>query len=732
MCCTAGWRESQQERTHRNSKKKLSSICNPALVVVLLGEPCRCSREFMPVCFNGKTYSNRCLAKCDGAKEGDIAAGSCNTPVTVSTVTTAVPAIIILPTGQAVQTTLPAITTTPTPAPVPGPAPGDCVCTLEYKPVCHKDKQYSNRCIARCDGAADSEITNGPCTAPGATPAIMQQVVVPATPTPPCVCSKELVPVCYKGNTYSNACLARCAGALPADIKGGACAPVQEVGPATTLPAPVPKPPCKCTRELNPVCSRGVTYDNPCLAICNGATDASTTPGPCATNVTTLPATLPAKPAVLPAKPEGNGTVPQQPAVLPTKPEGNATAPLCRCTLELIEVCYNGKTFANACLAKCEGATDADIKQGACASPATTLPATLPTKPAVQPAVLPAKPETNMTQPAVLPAKPETNMTQPAVLPAKPETNMTQPAVLPAKPESNTTQQPAVLPVGPAKPAVLPAANVTQPAVLPAKPESNITQQPAVLPAKPESNTTQQPAVLPVGPAKPAVLPAANVSQPAVLPAKPESNTTQQPAVLPAKPESNTTQQPAVLPVGPAKPAVLPAANVSQPAVLPAKPETNTTQQPAVLPVGPAQGSTCVCTREFRQVCFNNKTFGNPCLAKCEGATDATIKPGACPAPAAGGAAVTLPAPLPTGNTSVTAASDTNSTISTKPATMADQARTEAGCVCTMEFRPVCVSGKQYSNPCVARCAGALERDIVTGPCKGVSTAGIPVPTAGP
>jgi len=152
--------------------------------------------------------------------------------------------------------------------------------------------------------------------------------------------------------------------------------------------------------------------------------------------------------------------------------------------------------------------------------------------------------------------------------------------------------------------------------------------------------------------------------------------------------------------------------------------------------VAPAQGGTCVCTREFRQVCFNGKTYSNACLARCEGATDATIKPGAC---AAGGAAAVLPAPLPTGpgavansSTTVTAASSTNSTISTKPAAVADQAPTEDGCVCTMEFKPVCVNGKQYSNRCVAKCAGALDKDIVMGPCRGPSAGGIPVPTAGP
>lgn len=71
--------------------------------------------------------------------------------------------------------------------------------------------------------------------------------------------------------TYSNNCTASCSGATVAYT--GECgkeAPeVQEQGGGDGEGGFV----CRCTRELRWVCGAdGVTYTNPCMAICNGTT----------------------------------------------------------------------------------------------------------------------------------------------------------------------------------------------------------------------------------------------------------------------------------------------------------------------------------------------------------------------------------------------------------------------------------------------------------------------------
>ncbi len=43
-------------------------------------------------------------------------------------------------------------------------------------------------------------------------------------------------------------------------------------------------------------------------------------------------------------------------------------------------------------------------------------------------------------------------------------------------------------------------------------------------------------------------------------------------------------------------------------------------------------------------------------------------------------------------------------------------------CTCTNEYDPVCVNGKEYSNICIARCAGYTENEWTKGPCGGSGT----------
>lgn len=84
------------------------------------------------------------------------------------------------------------------------------------------------------------------------------------------------------------------------------------------------------------------------------------------------------------------------------------------------------------------------------------------------------------------------------------------------------------------------------------------------------------------------------------------------------------------------------------------------------------------CTKEYRPVCGDNKTYSNRCMAEASGAS--IIKDGACQR-----------------------SEDTHQkqkpqrTSPPKPST----------CVCPMIWKPVCgVDGKTYGSSCNARCKG--------------------------
>jgi hypothetical protein len=89
---------------------------------------------------------------------------------------------------------------------------------------------------------------------------------------------------------------------------------------------------CVCTFEYSPVCSKGVTYDNPCIAKCNNVTSFTNGKCSCAENSGEVCATPP----------------------MPECPPGMACA----------QVMPAAKTYANECEMIKESATF--IKRGAC------------------------------------------------------------------------------------------------------------------------------------------------------------------------------------------------------------------------------------------------------------------------------------------------------------------------------------------------------------------------------
>lgn len=138
-----------------------------------------------------------------------------------------------------------------------------CLCAPFFAPVCGGGKTYINSCFATCQGVKSS--SPGVCGAD-------------------CGCPSTNWPVCgYDGKAYTNECKAFCAGAQP--YYSGTCD--KRVGP------------CVCSNTIDPVCVTKVletkipgttqviktpyneTYQNPCLAACDGADPKATKKGLC-------------------------------------------------------------------------------------------------------------------------------------------------------------------------------------------------------------------------------------------------------------------------------------------------------------------------------------------------------------------------------------------------------------------------------------------------------------------
>eukprot|EP01083_Nonionella_stella_P165678 551796_1 len=134
-----------------------------------------------------------------------------------------------------------------------------------------------------------------------------------------CSCTREFSPLCCDQETYDNPCLAECNGLVVLDQ----CVS----GPCTTVDGP-----CICTLEYNPVCCNDLPYGNLCNAQCAGFTAEVCVSGLCV-DIDTTDFVL-------------SSTV--EPDAL------DAVSTDCVCTLEDDPVCCNGVTFGNPCAAACE------------------------------------------------------------------------------------------------------------------------------------------------------------------------------------------------------------------------------------------------------------------------------------------------------------------------------------------------------------------------------------------
>jgi len=147
-----------------------------------------------------------------------------------------------------------------------------CICTANYQPVCGTSlngllRFYSNACVARCAGAtivSSSACPRSHIIRDEETQSDQDDVQSdPDVSRQLCACPKSYAPVCANGRTYSNIQCARCQRVTK--WTPGACAT------DTSFKQ------CICPAIWSPVCAnkdgKQTQFSNSCSAECSGVTD---------------------------------------------------------------------------------------------------------------------------------------------------------------------------------------------------------------------------------------------------------------------------------------------------------------------------------------------------------------------------------------------------------------------------------------------------------------------------